>query len=61
VTRYTFRTTITVTVDMADEGEESEIDGEATHWDSPTAQRDSALEWAESAMPLQDYAEDCGR
>ena len=56
MTRYTYRTTITVTVDMADEGEEYE--GETQHWE-PGEQEKSAREWAEQAMPLtEDYGEE---
>lgn len=48
MTRYTYRTTITVTVDMADE--DKDFDGEPVHWDSPEAQQESAREYAEQAM-----------
>lgn len=58
-TIYTYETTITVRVTMADEGDVSEIDGKPTHWDSPAAQEESAREWADQAMPLSpDYAEE---
>ncbi len=57
MTRYTYKTTITVHVDMADEGEPFE--GEPVHWDSPTAQEESAREYADQAMPLHEtYEED---
>jgi hypothetical protein len=57
MTKYTYRTTITVTVDMADEGEEFE--GEPVHWDTPQAQQESAQEYAEQAMPLHEtFGED---
>ncbi len=57
MTRYTYQTTITVHVDMADEGETYE--GEPVHWDSPLAQSESAEEWADQAMPLHEtYEED---
>ncbi len=57
MTRYTYRTTITVRVSMADEGEEFE--GESVHWDPPTAQEESAREYADEAMPLHEtYGED---
>lgn len=57
MTRYTFTSTIKVTVDMADEGETYE--GEIMHWDSPEAQEESAREWAEQAMPTHEtFGED---
>lgn len=57
MTRYTFKTTITVVVNMADEGEESS-EGEVTNYSAPEAQAESAREWAEQAMPLDgDYCE----
>ena len=57
MTRYTYSTTITVTVDMADEGEDGE--GEPVHWDSKADQEESAREYAEQAMPLHEtYGED---
>ncbi len=59
MTTYVYQTTITVTVHMADEGEQSESDGEIQHWDSPAAQEESAREWAEEAMPLHEtYGEE---
>jgi hypothetical protein len=54
---YTYTTTITVKVHMANEGEDFE--GEPVHWDTPTAQEESAREYAEQAMPLTEtYEED---
>lgn len=54
---YTYQTTITVRVIMADEGELWD-DGEPAHWETPAAQEESAREWAEQAVPLtEDYAE----
>lgn len=60
MTRYTYRTTITVTVDMTDEGEREERDSESSimHWDSPEDQERSAQMWAIQALPLADYVED---
>jgi hypothetical protein len=57
MTRFTYRTMITVTVDMADEGEDFE--GEPVHWASKVEQEKSAREYAEQAMPLHEtYGED---
>lgn len=59
MTRFTFRTTITVEVDMADEGERGDYDGEVTHWGSPEEQEESARDWARQAMPLgETYGEE---
>ena len=54
-TRYVFRRTTTVTVTLADPGEISD-DGEPGP--KTAEERDeSAREWAEQALPLDDYAE----
>lgn len=63
-TRYVFRRTTTVTVTMADPGEVIEdSDGGPGYVDpdgpKTAEERDeSAREWAEQALPLDDYAED---
>jgi hypothetical protein len=48
-TRYVYRTTITVTVDMGDDGDLYE--GQPQTW-APGEQEASAREWAEQALPL---------
>ncbi len=58
MTTYTYQTTITVKVHMADAGE-PDYDDEPAQWDDDSAQQESALEWAEQVMPLHEtYAED---
>lgn len=55
-TRYVFRRVTTVTVLMTDPGEVSS-DGEPAP--ATAEERDEgAREWAEQALPLDDYAED---
>jgi hypothetical protein len=55
-TRYVYRRTTTVTVVMADPGE---VDGDGEPACATTKERDeSAREWAEQALPLDDYGED---
>lgn len=56
MTKYTFRRTQTVTVCMADEGEPFEC--EPVHWDSPTAQLESAKEYRDQAFLDEEYCED---
>lgn len=56
--KYVFRRTQTVTVRMAEEGEIEDFDGEPVHWDTPTAQLESAREWRDQAFPNDDYCED---
>ena len=54
-TRYVFRRVTTVTVTMADPGE---MDAEGEPGPATAEERDeSAREWAEQALPLDDYAE----
>lgn len=57
--RYVYQTTITVEVLMADDGETGTegYETDIAKWDSPDEQQKSAREWAEQAMPMQDYAE----
>jgi hypothetical protein len=56
-TRYVYRTTITVTVNMADAGDEHSEGDVQPEW-GPGEQAESAREWAEQALPLtQTYEE----
>ena len=54
--KFTFRRTQTVTVYMADEGEDFE--GEPIHYDEPDGQREAALEWCHQAFLDEDYCEE---
>ncbi len=56
MTRYIYKTTITIVVDMADEGEDFE--GEPVHWEDSTDQEESAREYADMAMPLHETYEE---
>ena len=51
-TKYKFTRTQTVTVSMADEGEDFE--GEPVHWGKPTDQRESAEEYRDQAFSDED-------
>ncbi len=56
VKTYTFQRTQTVEIRMLGEGDDFE--GEPIHWDSPEAQRDAALEWANQCFLDEDYCEE---
>ncbi len=57
MTKYTFRRCQTVTVEMADEGDDYE--GEPVHWETPTEQEEAARDWTSQAfLDEEDFCED---